>query len=77
MTRSQESYLSVAKNVPQLMREYGFEFAGPNTCGAYLFNEPNGRAWLLTDFRGKVAPVRMILPSVWSEQNISVMGGVR
>ena len=77
MTRSQEAYLSVAKSqdVPKLMEEYGFRFAGPSIKDVWMFQTIDGRAWLLTDMRGKVAPARMILPSHWSEENLSVLMG--
>lgn len=76
MTQAQEAYLSVAKTsaVPELMREYGFEFAGPSTKDAFLFRDDNGKAWLLTDMRGRVAPCRMMLPSAWTEQNLAIIG---
>ncbi|HWF62918.1 MAG TPA: hypothetical protein VN666_21780 [Nitrospira sp.] len=72
MTRAQEAYLSVAKSsdVPKLMEEYGFEFAGPSFKDAWMFRDGDGNAWLLTDFRGKVAPCRMMLPSLWCHANI-------
>lgn len=75
MTQAQEAYLSVAKseNVAQLMQDYGFEFVGPSHKDVFLFKTTDGRAWLLTDIRGKVAPCRMVLPSAWTDQNIAVI----
>lgn len=72
MTRAQESYLSVAKDadVPRLMQEYGFEFVGPTDNHSFLFKTLDGRAWLMSDFRGKVAPMRLIQPSAWTEVNL-------
>jgi hypothetical protein len=77
MTRAQHAYLSVAKSadVPKLMQEYGFEFAGPSHKDVFMFREPDGRAWLLTDFRGKVAPSRDMLNSFWCEQNLAALMG--
>ena len=75
MTRAQEAYLSVAKSdhIPLLMQEYGFEFAGPSHKDVWMFRETTGKAWMLTDFRGKVAPCRMILPSFWCQENIATL----
>jgi hypothetical protein len=72
MTRAQESYLSVAKatDIPKIMTDYGFEFAGPSFKDVWMFREADGRTWLLTDFRGKIAPCRMMLPSLWCHANL-------
>lgn len=77
MTQAQEAYLSVAKSadVPKLMQEYGFEFVGPSAKDVFMFKTRDLRAWLLTDMRGKIAPCRMVLPSHWSEENLSVLMG--
>jgi hypothetical protein len=73
MTRHQESFLSVVKpeNLAALMAEYSFEYVGPSRSGSILFREPNGQAWLLSDFRGKVAPVRIMFRTIWSDQNVA------
>jgi hypothetical protein len=75
MTNNQAAMLSVGDNsqISTRLTEYGFEFVGPSHKGVFLFREPSGAAWLLSEMRGKVAPSRLLLQSLWTPENCSTI----
>jgi hypothetical protein len=67
----------------QVAKEINAEVAGPSAHGSFLLKEENGKVWLFSRPRKSgtekfgVLENRVYVPSVWTELNISIMGGIR
>ena len=48
---------------------------GPSVHDAYLVRETNGKVWLFGKPQGKFG--RVVVPSVWSPLNVSIMRAMR
>jgi len=82
MTSYQQSALEAATDAEFVSRAlgYGFQVAGPSARGSILVQEPTGHAWIFTRL-GSVklgnVPIRMMLPSKWTKDNVARMENPR
>lgn len=63
------------ENFAMRAKEIGLLCAGPSQRGCFLVCESDGKAWLFGSWTSRGAPHfgRTVVPSAWTELNVSVM----